>query len=209
MKGLLLKDWYAIKSYFVSFFVLYVVLLAMACFESTNFFLLLYPCILSGSIAMSLIAYEEKEKWNLYAATLPYSRAQLVSAKYLVTLLAGTGTSMMILATQTIVRLSQHTFMLSGILDFALMMVPFYLLPSTFLLPFVYRLGAEKGRILYFVVLGGFSSFTVLIDGVQRLNMWAVGSPYLNLLVAVISVLLFAGSWWLSIHFYEKRDLNG
>lgn len=209
MKGLLLKDWYAIKTYFRSLLVLYAVFLIASCFSERNTFFLFYPCILSGSIAMSLIAYEEKEKWNLYAATLPYSRTQLVSAKYLMTLLVGAGTVLMITVVQIGVLLHRQMFSVGRVLDLVFLLIVLCLLPTAILLPFVYRFGAEKGRFVYFIVLGVFFGLIVLIGGMQQVDLWPVSNSYWNAAMVGITALLFGGSWRLAIHFYEKRELNG
>lgn len=83
MKGLLLKEYYMIAKYCRAFLLIVVVFLAVSFFSSDNMFFIMYPAILASMIPVTLISYDEREKWNVYSGTLPYSRAQLVSAKYL------------------------------------------------------------------------------------------------------------------------------
>jgi hypothetical protein len=33
-------------------------------------------------LPVTLLSYDEKEKWHIYSGTFPYSRAQIVSSKY-------------------------------------------------------------------------------------------------------------------------------
>lgn len=87
MKGLLLKDIYMAVKYCRVYFLIAVVF-AVAFVWSDNFFLAVYPVFLVGALSVNLLSYDEKCKWSLYAGTFPYTRTQLVSVKYIVTLLA-------------------------------------------------------------------------------------------------------------------------
>ena len=84
MKGLLLKDWYMIKTYCKLYLVMAVLFLAASFVSSDNLFFVFYPCLLCGMIPVNLLAYDERSHWTQYSCTLPYTRAQLVCAKYLV-----------------------------------------------------------------------------------------------------------------------------
>ena len=59
MKGLLLKDFYMAAKY-------------------------CRACLLCGMIPVNLLAYDERSRWLEYSGTLPYTKAQIVSGKYLV-----------------------------------------------------------------------------------------------------------------------------
>ena len=54
---------------------------------SDNLFLLFYPIMMAGVVPISLISYDEKSKWNVYAGVFPYSKEELVSVKYIIALL--------------------------------------------------------------------------------------------------------------------------
>ena len=82
MKGLLLKDFYMLKN-LKAFILFMAIFLFVSTFSEENMFMLFYPCVLSGIIPVSLLGYDERSKWDKYSLTLPYTRAQIVSAKYL------------------------------------------------------------------------------------------------------------------------------
>ena len=88
MKGLLLKDAYMAAKYCRAYLLIVAVFLIAAPFSGDNLFLMMYPCILASMVPVNLLAYEAQCKWEPFAGTLPYSRCQLVSAKYLTGLLS-------------------------------------------------------------------------------------------------------------------------
>ena len=88
MKGLLLKDWYMMKKYCRSYVLIAVVFIALSLVSSGNMFFVFYPCLLCGIIPVNLLGYDERSRWMQYSGTLPYTKRQIVSAKYLIGLLA-------------------------------------------------------------------------------------------------------------------------
>ena len=70
-------------------------------------------------------------------------------------------------------------------------------------MPFVFKFGSEKGRIAYYFVLALLFAVIAFLIGMGFYE-------YLNgfsWLVIAAAVLLYLGSWRLSILFYEKREL--
>ena len=205
MKGLLLKDYYSAKNYLRSLFLVAFVFIAASFFNDYVLFLY-YPCILSSIAAMTLISYEEKDRWNIYAETLPCSRVQVVSCKYIVSLIFGTLTAIALLFVQTAAMLYRKTFALGQIAELALNFIPLLLLPSAFLLPPVYKFGAEKGRIAYYIIIGNFCAILGIwnpSEGIPAISF----TPAISLIVGIVSILLFGISWIVSIRLYQKREL--
>ena len=51
-------------------------------------FFVFYPCMLCGMIPVNLLGYDERSRWMQYSGTMPYTKTQIVSGKYLIGLLA-------------------------------------------------------------------------------------------------------------------------
>ena len=152
MSGLLLKDFYLLKKYGRGYVVIAAIFVAVSFMNPENLFFFFYPCVISGLVPITLISYDEREKWTVYAGTLPVTRAQMVSSKYWISLITGGIVMALMAAGQTFARVR------NGGLgpDYAvtlLGMISVILLVPALILPFVFRLGAEKGRIAYVVVL--------------------------------------------------------
>ena len=74
------------------------------------------------------------------------------------------------------------------------------------LLPIVFRLGAEKGRLAYYLVIIVFCvAATLGGDAVDVLR--AISPIRLALPLLLCAVLLLLLSWRLSIRFYRRREL--
>lgn len=215
MKGLLLKDLYMSEKYCRVFLLIVVVFFGMSLMSGPGFFLLAYPCILMGLIPASLISYDEREKWDVYSGTLPCSRRQLVSCKYLVGLI---GELPVICITTVLYALGlfrMGAFDPHAVLGMAAVFLLLGLIGPAATLPFMFRFGAEKGRIAYFAVIillcgvsAAFGSIQVSGVGENALTAGIVmPQAGVSLFLAVLAVLLYAGSWKLSIAFYKKREL--
>ncbi len=190
VKGLLLKDWYMLKSIGRTYLVILALFLFLSGMGSGNMLMTYYPCILSVMLVVSLIAYDEREKWNVYAQTLPYTKAQMVSSKYIISLCISGGCALAVAAVQMAVETATPVPQVAGIL------IPFALLPSAFLLPFIFKFGVEKGRMLYYAVIAVFCTLLGLIGDLTFNAFWLI----------VPSCLMYGLSWLLSIKFFEKRE---
>ena len=88
MKGLFLKDWYMMKKYCRAYIVIAAVFIAVSVVSDDNMFFVFYPCMLCGMIPVNLLGYDERSHWVQYSGSLPYTKTQIVSAKYLIGLFA-------------------------------------------------------------------------------------------------------------------------
>ncbi len=204
MKGLLLKDTYMTVRLCRMFLLLDVVFLGVWMFGNGDLFFLTYPCLLTTMVPMTLISYDEREKWDVFAATLPYSRAQIVSCKYLI----GLCLSVLILAVAAVGQIFRRTP--GGTAEF-LTMLPVLLsaclLAPAVLYPFVFRFGAEKGRVVYYVVIAVVCGGSVVLQNTEvasLLGSLSAGSLSAGMLIAAA---VYAVSWLLSIRLYAKREL--
>ncbi|MCM1568757.1 MAG: ABC-2 transporter permease [Roseburia sp.] len=209
MKGLLLKDWYAINAYCRAYIILIVTFSIAGGVMEENILFTYYPCIFAGVIAMSLLAYEEKEKWEQYAATLPYTKAQMVSSKYIVSLCFGVVTILLNIIAQLIRMIFLNSFAIERLLSMLLAFIPLTLASTAFLLPFIYKFGANKGRIAYYIlfaVFGGAIGVLASNQTIGLLDKVSVPQTSVSIIVFVVSLAVYVFSWALSIHFYKNRE---
>ena len=207
MKGLLLKDFYMMKKYCRAYLLITVLLIAVSFFAEENLFMTFYPCLLCGMIPVNLLAYDERSHWMEFCGTLPYTRAQIVSGKYLIGLLTQVTLLLLIGIAQGIRMAMDGAFVLQDYAVLMLLMLCVSTIASSMTLPFTFKLGVEKGRIAYYVMIGIVCAAiaTASIAFKRQLhNEIRVELPLVA--VAVICVALYALSWYLSVVFYQKRD---
>ena len=209
MKGLLLKDLYMMRRHLRSWLLMMLIFIAVSCLESDNMFFVFYPCMLSGMVPVTLLGYDERNKWDVYAGTLPCSRAQVVSAKYLIGLMVHAAVLLLTALTQAVRMAVTASFAWGEYLTMLAILVMLGLISAAMTMPFMFKLGVEKGRLAYYAMVG-------LIGGSGALFPWVV-EPAMEqtisfgfvLVLALLAVLaLYVLSWYLSIRFYEKRELK-
>ncbi len=203
MKGLLLKDFYCIWGRLRTYLLICLFFIAGSVFDRENRFLLFFPCIMSGMLSMTLIAYDEADGWESFCLCLPCTPGQLVCVKYLVSLILSGGAIASSLIVHSVSMAFTQSVQLSALAESAGMMIPLTLLPTALLLPFIFKFGSKKGRIAYYLIIGVFCALvTMLNTGDVLTHLKELLTPALLIPTALGA---YGFSWWLSIVFYRKR----
>lgn len=208
MKGLLLKDWYMMRKYCRSYLFIAVGFLILSFMDKSNMFFVFYPCLFCGMVPVNLLAYDERSRWLQYSGTLPYTRAQIVSGKYLIGLFTQTAMLFLTGIAQGIRLGMDGGYRATDVLVILLLLLIASTVTSSVTLPFMFKLGVERGRAAYYVMIGLICGISTLMTGLFREPLRMEIRPNLLLvLLAVIGVGIYALSWHLSIVFYRKREL--
>lgn len=208
MKGLLLKDFYMTVKYCRAFIFIIILFIAVSLAGEQNIFFVVYPVLLGSIIPVTLISYDERSKWCSYAGTMPYTRREIVSSKYLMMLIILGICMALTWGSQWIKMLITDTLdmaQLEGLIK--LLFVTGLVCPSI-LLPFIFRFGSEKGRIAYYVIiLVACASMTFAGSHWGTEDALQVVTDQIHIFLLLAALLLVALSWILSVHFYERREL--
>ena len=209
MKGLLLKDWYMMKMYCKSYHFIAVVFVALSLVSNGNMFFVFYPCLLCGMIPVNLLGYDERSRWMQYSGTMPYTKAQIVSGKYLIGLLAQLTILLVMGVAQAVKMMIADDFVFGEFAVLMLLMLIVSTLTSSIPLPFVFKLGVEKGRTAYYVMIGFICGASVLASSLFRGQLGIEIKPNLVLaILAVVGIGIYIFSWYMSIIFYKKREIQ-
>ncbi len=216
MKGLLCKDWaILVNSYKKNFLIMVALYLGMAFCLHMDY--LCYALItVCGIYASSTINFDDSAHWDTYARTLPVTPGQVVGCKYLLGLLFTLfGT---VCAVVGVFLSGQH----SDVLDAAssiLVVAALSLLLIAVNMPLSYKFGAVRARTWVYLVtfLAVFaviyvmeklpylqrSAFTAQLDTIGNA---ITASPALLLLPCAAVLLLYLGSWAVSVQIYQNKD---
>lgn len=208
MKGLLLKDFYMAIKYCRTFLIISVLFISVSFVGNENLFLIFYPCMLCGIIPVTLLGYDERSGWLQYSETMPYSRAQIVSGKYLIGLFAQLAMLILIGIAQAVRMISQNAFNFNDYAVLICLLITMSLISSSISLPFMFKLGTEKGRMAYYVMIGVVCGGSVFLSSI--LSGDAPAEIEFNAalpIVCLVSMGIYALSWYMSIVFYKKREL--
>lgn len=208
MKGLILKDLYMTFKYCKSYFFISLIFIGISFASSKNLFFVFYPCLLCGMIPVNLLGYDERSKWQQYSETMPYTRSQIVSGKYLIGLAAQISVLILTGIAQIIRMNINGTFTFIEFCVFMMLLLIMSLLSSSITLPFMFKLGVEKGRMAYYITIG-----VVCAGSIISSNLLIGRTPTeikLNGIlpfICFIAIGIYILSWYLSVIFYKKREL--
>lgn len=208
MKGLLLKDWYMIKKHCRLYLLLAAVFLVISWFDNASLFCVIYPCLACGMITVSLMGFDERSGWVRYSGALPYTKAQLVSAKFIVGLLATAAAAAAEGAVQFAKMKVEGTLNIGALLAFVLALFVVSNASGFLCMPFIFRYGAEKGRIVYLAVFAllaaGSAAASGLVDAGAALR---INPKVFMACLCLGGFAVCAASWALSVAFYKKREV--
>lgn len=205
MKGLLLKDWYQVRTNMKTMYltVAFVLVIWVLSTSSAYVFPVSYAAIFLGILPVNLLTYDQSVGWVEYGRTLPVSKKTLVAEKYLIGLFCAAAAVVIGGLFVTVIPLRTGTTPDKDALSLLAGSVCAILLINGIMLPLYYRFGAEKARMLYMLMFAGMGAAlgggTVLMDAV----------PEPGAAIAIVGVLaavlvLYAVSWRVSVAWYGK-----
>lgn len=208
MKGLLLKDLYMLKHYCKSYIFIAIIFIAVSLSDNDNMFFVFYPVILCGIIPVNLLGYDERSRWIQYSGTLPYTAVQIVSAKYLIGLFTQI-TMLSVTGIATMVKMGMaDRIRINDFIILMLMMLIVSTVTSSLTLPFIFRLGVEKGRIAYYFMIGFIFAASFAAGNILGEDLHSeIEINNILTILCIIGTGVYILSWYLSVKLYEKRKL--
>jgi ABC-2 type transport system permease protein len=216
MKGLLCKDWaILVNSYKKNFLIMVVLYLGMAVCLHMDY--LCYALVaVCGVYAASTMNFDDSAHWDTYARTLPVTPGQVVGCKYLLGLLFTLFGS--VCAAVGIFLAGQYTDVLEAAFSI-LVIAAFSLLLFAVNMPFSYKFGAVRaGTWVYLVTFFGvfliifamehlpYLQRSSVISQLDALGNALAAQPVLLLLPSAAVLLLYLGSWALSVQIYQRKE---
>lgn len=197
MKGLIIKDFYLAGKYCRSLVLFVVIFAVMQAVNSESPLFMLMPVLVGGMLPMTLMAYDEQARWTEYVGILPCSKADYVVGKYIIGFLGFAAAAVITLTVHVLCAGAEDLGAFVGIVGLV------GLIPPSILLPLVFRLGVNKGRIFYYIILGGCAGLIGIKTGLDgSSSIGDLGGTWLFLPIALI---LYAASCLLSVELYKKR----
>ena len=147
MKGLLLKDAYTLLKQ-TGIFVLMIAFFALFGGATSTF-----AVVYAGMLPITALAYDERSKWDSLAAMMPYSKADIVLSKYLLGYIGILFAALLSGAAQYVVAALHGAAPTAETLASLLMSCCVALVMLGLNLPVMFKLGVEKGRVAFFVLI--------------------------------------------------------
>lgn len=177
MKGLLLKDWYALRGQAGRLFFLIALYIVIGEFSGGVGSIGILLCAM---LPTSCLAYDERAKWDRYALSMPLSVKDLVVSKYLL--------GYLMLAAGAALKLLAMALPIGNGSDFTsfVLTIAVSLLYLALQLPILFKFGVENGRIGMMIVSGVFAIGIVMIGTATVAQIELALLPYLALAAAIV-----------------------
>ncbi len=206
MKGLLYKESRCLWQYGKSYILMVVIFFALSMTNGTGsasgVMWLLYPVFLLASLPASLLNADEKDGWMMYCDTLPVTRRQIVTVKYIACAVLAAAVTLLAMAAAVLHGQTDPLYREQVVSVLPLMPMTGLAAPAL-MFPAMFKYGAVKGRTVFLtvVVLVGAACAVLISTGGPEGQTWSFP------LGLAIGLVIFAASWALSVKWFEQREL--
>ena len=208
MKGLILKDLLLIKGN-ARYILIFLVIFGLIALEG-NDVLYFIPAFISMMMFMTTFSYDEYNKWDAYAITLPIKKENIVLSKYVgSTILLGIALILTFIISLVVGLVTEQLDMQKNI-TLLLGCGGAVLLVEAIMYPLLIKFCVEKGRI--WVFLGIFLSSFIIGFIFQKVsltipeNLMTFLSQYLPWILAAALLLILIISYTISKKLYLKKE---
>jgi ABC-2 type transport system permease protein len=218
MTGLILKDLLILRKTLRSYLFMLIVYVGIAftgVWSADIVGVLLVVMVVM--LPMNVFAYDKQAKWDTYGLALPVGRTKTIAARYLCVLLLcllSVGlTAILGVMLYAAGRVEEPVEFLVSCSVMGLMSV----LVNAIMLPFLYKFGPERARMMFFGIMGGIVLLVVAalfpLGGLEWLKSLELAEPTpaqaaaIPAIAAVAGLALLAVSFLLSRHFYGSKDV--
>ncbi len=219
MTGLILKDFLILRKTLRSYLLMLAIYVAVAFlgYWSASF-VGGFMMVMVSMLPMNVFAYDKQAKWDVYGLSLPVGRTKTVAARYLAVLIMFAASA--VLTTVVSVALNIAGRMEESLGEYLLactVCAVLAMLVNAMLLPFLYKFGPERARMMFFGVMGVIVllivAFLLPLGGLEWLKSLEIAEPtfaqaaVIPAIAALAGAALLALSFLLSRHFYGTKDL--
>ena len=202
MKGLLLKDYYTLLKQ-LRYYLIFIVIFALI--PSMNFSNI--AMVYAAMLPITVIAYDERSKWDQLAIMMPYSKRELVFSKYLIGYIGVALCMALSFGLQAIISafggapLAQEAVLSIIITAFVALLL------MAINLPFMFWLGVERGRIVFMILIGVTVFFGMMSaeSAKELLANSTITALQLLLLCGAAAIVANAISIFASFKIYQKK----
>ncbi|MDO4377835.1 MAG: ABC-2 transporter permease [Erysipelotrichia bacterium] len=208
MLGLIKKDILIIKSNLKLIIVMLSVFFIMSL--QKDFDISFIPPFIVVMLFISTFSYDEYNKWDAYAVTLPNGRKNVVKAKYLASLililLAVIITILLNCLSSIINNHWEFNEFISGLIGGTFVTI----LIQAIMYPLIFKLGIEKGRIclfaLTFILTGLITLFSKLVKFRIPIDLIVFFNNYWYIILPLFLIIILSVSYKISEKIYSTKE---
>ena len=208
MLGLIKKDLLMIKGNLRQAILFLIVFIILALQE--NNIIVIVPVFVSMMIFMTTFSYDEYNKWEAYAISLPVSRKNIVKAKYVASIILWVIALLVTVVITGIMGIFEQNLNYSEMFGMILGCVFSIVLLEAVMFPLIFKFGVEKGRIGVFIgvfVIAALLGFIFTGIDLENANGFIeFFNNYYYILIPLVAVILMVISYFISKRIYLKKE---
>lgn len=208
MKGLIEKDFLLIKSN-VKLIVLMLFVFSIMAIQGQFDVSFVVPFIVI-MIFMSTFSYDEYNKWDAYAITIPNGRKNIVKSKYIASLILIVVSIIITFLLNYIIGLVNSNLDLDKFISTLSGTAFATILVLSIMYPFIFKFGIEKGRIgmfvITFVIVGIVGLFSKYVKIDLPNNLITIFNNYWFIFLPIILLVMLLISYNVSKKIYMKKE---
>lgn len=204
MKGLLLKDYFTLLKQ-LRFYLIFLLIFTII----PNMNLSSIAIVYAAMLPITVIAYDERSKWDQLAAMMPYSKRELVFSKYLLGYIGVAIFSVITLVLQVAVGLIGKSGFSAEQAMTILVTAAAALILLAINLPFMFWLGVERGRVVFMIIIG-VTVFLGMMSADSAKNLIAnqtITASQLIVLSGAVTIIANFVSILISGKIYRKKKI--
>lgn len=191
MKGLLIKDIRTIMQQKSTLLLMWLVGVFMLFTYDSYAFSITYIMVVTGTLTMTTISYDDFNKGMTFLMTLPITRSMYIKSKYL--FMVGNlilNAVAIIILSMVAISVRKMPVEFNEVLLTTIMSICCLGLFLAVILPFLFKYGAEKGRVVLFIMVGAVTAVAFAISKVMpEANLEGLLSKMDQIPVPVITVI--------------------
>lgn len=205
MSALMLKDYYTLSKQLKLYLVF---ILVLSVIPQMN--LISIGAVYAAMLPITVMAYDERSKWDHLAVMMPYSSRQIVLSKYLIGYIGIAITSILGILIQLAINAVKHTATTQEQLLAVVVTSCVALVLLAINLPFMFWLGVERGRIAFLVIVG-VTVFVGMMSSQQSeklLSLPDISGTWIIAASVAAAMLANVASMLISSRIYETKRLK-
>lgn len=218
IKGLIIKDLLQLKSYKKTLIVFIFVFVATSIAqENTRNILIVMMTLGLGMFSIATFSYDEMAKVDKYILTLPLTKKEVVAGKYtlvIISTIIGAVLGILISLMLSYITVGELPNILE-LIEIAIGAVFGIGIVESIQIPFIYRYGAEKGRIQIFIAV---AVVAFLVGGIiwmgEKFDVNFLDSFMINTFIKVIPIILLVAtviiyfvSYQIAYKIYKQKEV--
>ncbi len=213
MKGLLMKDFRILYQQKKTMLIMLFVGVAMIMTIQDRSYIVGYLTLMASSLTMGTISYDEFDNGYAFLFTLPITRKEYAISKYVLNLLMCT--VVWTVANLAIMLVENGSYNIVDIVS-AVILLMVALVMQSVMIPLQLKFGAEKSRIVLFMIIGVFAVGGIIIEkfsnylpSPQSALSWLESLGYMGFLgiVLAICMVVLTVSACISCKIMEKKQI--